>query len=191
MRSGLRIGVCWLFVLGCVGCSSIRVETDWDASVSFERMQRFVWEEPPDVEGASPFADNTLLRKRVRSAIEKALGERGFRQVETTEAADFQVTYSVILEDRLRVRGGATVGVGGYHRYGWGYASMSPDVRNYQESTLIIDVHDPATHDLLWRGWAGGIVGTRDRNRDVKRLDEGVRKILMRFPPDAPEASDS
>jgi hypothetical protein len=107
--------------------------------------------------------------------------------VASREEADLVVTYSVILEERLRVDGVSTgVGYGtGYYRGGYGYIHSNASVRNYQESTLILDLLDPKTEELRWRGWGTGIVGTRDRERHRRqeRMDEGVKAILEKFPP--------
>lgn len=180
------IGSAFLLIL-IGGCQSIRVHTDFDPAISFSSMEQFAWLEPPRVEGASPFADNDLLRKRLRAAIELRLGARGYRLVETPEEADFLATYGVVLEDRIRDDGGLSIGFGGYRRYGYGSVYSGRSIRNYQESTLIIDILDPATEELLWRGWGSGLLGTRDRDRNDRRLEEGIRQILKRFPPEGPD----
>jgi Domain of unknown function (DUF4136) len=185
-----RCGVLGLVVIAMAGCSGIRVSTDFDRSISFENFQRYAWLEPPKVEGASPFADNSLLRKRLRTAVETHMAVRGFRLVENPEDADFLVTYSVDLSDRIRDDGSVSVGVGGYRHYGYGGLYTSGGIRNYQESTLIIDIVDPAAENLLWRGWASGVLGTRDRNRSDERIDAGVKRILDRFPPDPPDPEE-
>lgn len=178
-----------LLLLLTAGCRNIAIHSDFDPTVGFASLQSFTWLEPPAVEGADPFADNTLLRKRLRAAIELALGARGFRRVEDPEEADFLATYSVILEENIRDNGSIGVGsYGGYRRYGFGGVYSSPSIRVYQESTLIIDLLDPQSKDLLWRGWGSGIVGTRDRMRSEERLRDGVRMILDRFPPDPSKA---
>lgn len=179
-----------LCLLLSAGCNTIKVRTDWDHSLEFDGMRRYHWVEPPPVPGASPFADNTLLRKRLRQAIEMKLADRGYRFVDSREAADFLVTYSVVLEERVRVDGVSTGG--GYvgPRYaGFGTVYSSGSVRNYQESTLIIDFLDPATDDLVWRGWGSGVLSTRDRDRGQQRIEDGVRQILAEFPPDPPKPS--
>jgi len=183
---GRNLGILMVLALtiSSMGCGTFRVQTDWDREASFEELQRFQWVEPPKREDANPFADNSLLRKRVRVALEGTLAERGYREVETAGEADFLVTYSVILDERLRVDGVSSSYGGGFGRgtAGYGSAYSTANVRGYQESTLIIDVLDPTTEALLWRGWGMGIVRTRDRNRS--RLDEGVRAILDKFPPE-------
>jgi hypothetical protein len=172
--------------VGLVGCQSFNVRTDWDPAVSFDVFQRYFWIEPPEVEGASPFADNTLLRKRVRFTLEFELKERGFARTQERINADFLVSYSVILDERLKVNGYYAGVGGGYHRGrygGFGTIHSTASIRNYQESTLIIDFLDPNNDDLVWRGWGSGIVRTRDRNARRGRLEKGIRAILEKFPP--------
>ena len=190
-----------LLLVGALGCQTYNVRSDWDPTVPFERLQRYQWLEPPVREGADPFEDNTLLRKRVRFSIEAALAERGYVAVEDASAADFRVTYGVVFDERIRVDGinngfggfggfgvgrrgrrGGRGGVrGGYRYYGGGINTTS--VREYQESTLLIDFLSPEEEVLIWRGWGTGIVQTRDRDRGQDRLDDGVGKILAEFPP--------
>ena len=192
-RTGGVDRACWiglaLLLLWMTGCRNLAIHTDFDPTVGFASFQSFAWLEPPEVENADPFADNTLLRKRLRAAIEFSLGARGYRPVEDPEEADFLATYSVILEENIRDDGSIGIGsYGGYRRYGFGGVYSSPSIRVYQESTLIIDLLDPQSKDLLWRGWGTGIVGTRDRMRSEERLRDGVRRILDRFPPDPAKA---
>ncbi|MCA9505121.1 MAG: DUF4136 domain-containing protein [Spirochaetaceae bacterium] len=178
--------LCGLLVVAA-GCQTFNVRTDWDEETAFGRFQRYAWVEPPEVEGASPFADNDLLRKRLRTTIERVLAERGYRAVTDRAEADFLVTYSVILEERMRVDNvGSTIGTGYYGRpFGWGSVYSTANVRNYQESTLILDLLRPADEALVWRGWGSGIVRTRDRDRGQALLEKGVRAILDEFPPEA------
>lgn len=173
-----------ILAIGLAGCQSFNVRTDWDPGVPFGELQRFFWVEPPEVEGANPFADNTLLRKRLRHGIEAELGKRGFQATEARGEADFLVTYSVILEERLSVnRYSATSGIYRSRYYGFGSIHSTASIRNYQESTLIIDFLDATNDDLIWRGWGTGIVRTRDRDRDQKRLAKGIEAILQKYPP--------
>ena len=178
--STTRILVFWLLILSIPACTTIRVETDWDRQAPLASLATFAWEEPPEPpQSVNPFADNSLLRKRVRQAAEQALQSRGFRLV-PAEEAEFLVTFVVTLEERLRATGSHSGYWGHRPRYG-GYVYSRTDVRSFQDGTLVIDIVDPDSRNLLWRGWARGLVPTADRNRD--RIHEGVRRILRKFPP--------
>lgn len=169
------------------GCRTFNVRSDWDEGVAFEELRRYVWLEPPSSPGADPFADNSLLRKRVRGAIEANLTARGFEAVEAREQADFVVTYGVQLDEKLRVNGGGGFygGFGGFGRWpvGYGTGIGTTDVRNYQEATLIVDFLDPKSDELLWRGWGNGFLQTRDRDRGQERFEAGIKAVLDAYPP--------
>ncbi len=184
-RAGLLL-VLGLAGLVAGGCRTFDVRSDWDETIRFDAMKRFYFEDPPVEPGANPFADNSILRKRVRSAIEAVLAERGFAAASDRAEADFVVTYQVMLEEELRVDG-VTVGtgIGTWQRpYGFGaVGSTTSRIDAYQEATLIVDVLVPENGDLAWRGWGSRMLSTRDRNRSDQRLQEGVRAIFERFPP--------
>jgi hypothetical protein len=168
-----------------LGCRTFDVHSDWDREREFDDVKRFSFMEPAAIPFSDPFADNTLLRKRVRGAIERTLIERGFSFVDEASEADLLVTYHVTLEERLRVDGvSSTSGLGYYDRpLGVGVAQTNASVRPYQESTLIIDFLDPSSRDLVWRGWGTGLLGTRSRDRSPERLEKGLTAILERYPP--------
>lgn len=56
-----------LLVLAVVmaGSQAFMAQAGFDSEVAFESRHRISWVEPPRVEGADPFADHSLLRKRV------------------------------------------------------------------------------------------------------------------------------
>jgi Domain of unknown function (DUF4136) len=185
-RSVRSVRVVLLLLCVLSACRSFNVHSDWDEAVGFEGYQRFFWLEPPVAEGADPFADNSLLRKRIRTAVEANLTARGLVSVEDPANADFLVTYGVLLDEKLNVNSG---GAGAYGSYGYG--GWSPgfgiygrtDVRDYQEATLVVDFLHPESEELVWRGWGSGFIQTRDRERGPERLEAGVNAVLDAFPP--------
>jgi hypothetical protein len=181
--------VALLLLLSLPACRSFNVRSDWDDSVSFSGFARYHFLEPPVVEGADPFADNGLLRKRIRKAVEANLTARGFQAVADPADADFIVTYGVVMDEKLRVTGGGATAIGGYGYGRWpvGFGSVygASDVRDYQEATLIVDFLDPSTRELVWRGWGSGFIQTRDRDRGPALFQKGVDAVLGAFPPKA------
>ena len=178
--------ICLLLSALCLACGTFNVRSDWDPDADFLAMRSFQYAEPPKLDGADSFAENSLIRKRIRNAVETVLAERGYREAGESEAPDFLITYSILLEDEYKVRGSSSTFGTDFGRRGRraGIDSYSGKASPRQESTLLLDVNDPSTGDLFWRGWGVGIVQTRDRARSEERLLEGVRAILARFPPE-------
>ena len=152
---------------------------DFDPDVDFTALRSYAWLARAEPSEANPFADNPLLRKRVREAVEQNLVSRGYLAASQGDA-DFQMTFHVTLEDR-------TVGYGspgwayGHYRYPYGYGGSSFSSRSFQQGTLILDAVSADGSQLLWRGWVSGAVPTSDSDRE--RIALAVREILARFPP--------
>jgi Domain of unknown function (DUF4136) len=72
-----------------------------------------------------------------------------------------------------------------YWRYRWWGPLDYPEITQYTEGTVVIDVIDPKTKDLLWRGQGVASVSD-DPQVYAKELAKTVAKIVDRFPPAAP-----
>lgn len=58
------------------------------------------------------------------------------------------------------------------------------DVKRYREGTLIVDLVDPKTGDLVLRGWSvSDIHRAADPQQEQERIELAVRKILAPYPP--------
>ena len=87
---------------------------------------------------------------------------------------------------------------GPYYRNPWGYACAyrigfgygwlplydSPGGR--LAGTVVIDILDGETHELVWRGSAeGALIDARRSDQSQEEIDEIVREVLKRFPPES------
>jgi Domain of unknown function (DUF4136) len=165
-------------------CSGIRVTTDYDPSADFSDVRSYAWfDQSSGVQGDR--ADVTsLLDRRVRSAVDAELQRKGLARVDKS-AAKVLVTYHLGVETKLDVD---TVNTGyGYGRYGrYGGISTSTTVREYQEGTLLIDVVDPSSKQLVWRGSGQARIRQSSSPEErEKRIGEAVKEILADFPPGA------
>ena len=184
-----------------LACAEVRVKTDFDDGVDFAPLKTFAWIDPPLREearddgpsGADPFTHNTLIDKRVRHEVETWLTGHGYRAAAAGETPDFLVRYELV--SREVERDSPVFVTGGYGRYGYGYGSGVgygySHATTYQEGTLILDVIDPDSERITWRGW--GTSQARDLQIEPERLRKTVAAILQRFPPrpkGAPEPQD-
>ena len=71
----------------------------------------------------------------------------------------------------------------GYRTWMWRREHMQPAPPNtiFREGTVVIDVVDAITLDLLWRG-ATTVEMTGDAEIDVRSLQQAARAIVLRFP---------
>jgi uncharacterized protein DUF4136 len=174
-----------------LACATVRVRTDYDDEVDFTRLQTYAWLDPPlreasrDEGGQSgdPFTENTLVDKRVRDEVGAWLATHSYRAAAKGEEPDFLVRYELVSQPVTRES--PVFVTGGFGHYGSGYGAGSgvgySDSTTYQEGTLILDVIDPATQQIAWRGW--GTSQARDPHMSAERLHESVGAILARFPP--------
>lgn len=176
------------------GCLGVPVRTDHDPDVDFGALESFAWLDPPlreepavaGQESFDPIVYNSLLDQRVRDAVEQALTDRGFRKDDGEP--DFVIRYRVVSRPVTRSYP-VFVGGAGYHHRGVHSHAGVQRTENYLSGTLILDVIDPLTERITWRGWAEA--RTRDGHLDAARVSRYVTGILARFPPPVSEEADA
>jgi hypothetical protein len=171
-----------LVAVALAGCATqVAVSVDHDRSANFAALRTYAWR-PGAMPGVGdPGFDSTLLDMRVRGAVDRVLAAKGYRQATPGTAADFLVGYYAVVRQKTSFQ---TVNRRyGYHlgpRGGW-----SPTyAQDYDQGTLLIDVIDPATMNLLWRGAGTGVVDPdASPEKRERRINEAVDAILAKFPP--------
>ena len=176
-----------LFLLAAGGCSTVRVNSDYDPSYNFSTIHTYGWGFSEAVD--DEFAGNPFLKKRIMASIDTYLQARGYRLAEP-DLADVQVVLQAVVKEKMRVTDWG--GPHGYYRDPWydpwwggGAYGGRVDVSYYQEGTLVIDMVDSSTKTMIWRGVGTGIVGQyADQDKQRAAIDKYVREILDQFPPD-------
>ncbi len=197
-------------VLILAGCASLQVRTDYDQGAFFAPLRTYDWAGGEVDAGNNPAVNNPLLGKHIRGAVEGELDRRGYRQV-TSGAPDFRIAYRVVAQERERFFGsgyGGSYGYGrsyypgrygfrffggrhfnpygyrGYSGAGYGYGGAGR-VREYLRSTLVLDITDFETGEVIWRGWARKSLDLDPRPEKVRMyVDEAVAEMLADFPPE-------
>lgn len=67
--------------------------------------------------------------------------------------------------------------------YGYGWLPLYDAPGGRLAGTLVIDILDAETHELLWRGSAEGALIDRRSDQSQEEIDAIVREVLERFPP--------
>jgi hypothetical protein len=72
---------------------------------------------------------------------------------------------------------------GGWRWRGFGnFGESTTTEQDYQEGTLVIDLYDGKTKQLVWRGSTESVLSDK-AEKNEKNLDKGVNKMFKNFPP--------
>jgi hypothetical protein len=173
-RAIILIGV---LVLTLCGCSQIRVRSDFDPGADFSQLRTYAWLPGMDATN-DPRLDTKLLDRRVRESVDRHLAAKGYRKVDT--APSFHVAYHVYVNRQTQ---SFHEPIGPYG-YSWWGARGPVNSYQYDEGSLLVDVIDPGTNVLMWRGAATAIIDPRASVKErEERVDKAVASLLEKFPP--------
>jgi hypothetical protein len=185
-------GIFMLLILLFIGCSSLKVATDFDPSQDFSKYKTYRWATTKEVNPNDALAKAPLIKKRVITGIDLALQEKGFVLANEDQEPDFVVMTHAGTKEKMQVY---NTGGYGYGRYGgwydpwWGPYGGSTQVSYYEEGSLVIDIVDWTEKELSWRGIGTGIIkeGPSDKEEAQEEINIIVSKILADFPPGGPQ----
>ena len=172
-----------LFLSACATQSNY----DYLASADFGKYKSYAWVTVDKESKESQRAKNPLVDKRIIEAIDNALGAKGLRKV--SDNPDTLVNYhvSVSAQEQQQPRGRVSIGTSRYGHgssVGFGVSMPVGGTRTYKEGTLVIDLLDAKSKDLLWQGWGARTVSQdTDPERLSALINEVVAEILANYPP--------
>jgi hypothetical protein len=169
-----------------VGSGSALASTHSDYTKSFplQTLKTFAFKDQRRI-SRDPLANNAIWANDVKDAIRRDLTEHGM--VESASGTpDFFVAFYVGLRDRYDmsyIDYGMPLFHRGFRSAWWGWpAGYDVWAVPYTQSTLIVDVIDAHTNQLVWRGYD---VDTLNTNHPDKTLSKAVGDVVSRFSHDA------
>ena len=168
-----------LFTLSlCASSASAqKVEVDFDRNVDFTKFKTYAWRRHPVME-ADPELRQSVGAEIARMGVSSALLDRGFLPADVG-TPDFYVTGFGTRANKSEVTGS----VGGWYSSSayWAQGWETVMVRNFVEGTLVIDIVDGETNELVWRAYCKGVV--RDPRKRDKVINKALEKAFKKFPP--------
>ena len=174
----------------CASAVQVRTALSPDASLTGLRTFRVEQTPKPKIANAQSNSDpmlvNSISNRALRSDLQQGFEKLGYAVNDSTP--DFCVAYYASTNQQLDITGWDY----GYpfrpRRWaGWGFyqprfgAAFDPMVTQYTQGTVIVDVFDPKTKDLLWRGQ--GVAAVSDNQEQyTQELQTTVGAILAKFP---------
>lgn len=178
--------------LVAVSCSTLTVNHRHDETEDFTRFRSYAWMPKAKASGTIPFDEPTVDR-RVKRSVEEQLHFKGFRKTSAANA-DFLIGYQVALDRQLSANDVAT-------NYDFNENKTDPNligtvqtdnstrpltyVRTYEQGTLVLNVADAKSKELVWWSSAQAEVSASD-SAEVrkKRINKAISQMLKEFPPE-------
>jgi len=180
----------------CAPGISVRTALSPDASLHGLRTFRVLPTPKPKIAGVAastndPMLVNSISNRALRSDLAQEFAGLGY--VPTDSNPDFCIAYYASTNQKLDL----TYWDYGYawqphwwggwgRRWGRGWGGDwgmqgGPVVTQYTEGTVIVDVFDPKTKDLLWRGQGVAAVSNNEQQYE-QELKKTVEAIVDKFP---------
>jgi hypothetical protein len=156
-------------LLAAGGAWAQKVTIEFDQAIDFSRYKTFAIRDG-QLNSRNPALNSELVKKRLSADIERNLEARGLMKV--TGPSDLNVRYRFGSAPRTELEA-----------YPAGWRGLGTRIVRvpYAEGTLVIDLRDPTTRSLVWRGIA------REEKSDATKiegkLEDMVKKPLEKYPP--------
>jgi hypothetical protein len=146
--------------------SGVVSSVEYDHQVDFSRYKTWSWHE------GGTAAMNPVTDKAIRDAIEKTLAARGLSRVDS--GATVFIVYHASRTTQIESVTSKP-----------GSPAPPSGILYFQKGALVVDLIDPASGKVVWRGQAAGVL--RYGPKEIAaQVDAAIAELLGGFPPSAP-----
>lgn len=185
MKNLIKINLLLLMLCLTAVQTMAQVKSDYDKEADFTKIKSYSfagWEKESDK------SINDIDKKRILSALKSEFDARGLTLVE--EGGDAVVTLFISVDQKTSTTAYTNynngMGYGGRWGYGYGYgyggtATTTYSETDYNEGTLVLDLYDVESKDLIWQGVITAVVKSKPKKRE-KDINKKVAKLMRTFP---------
>jgi hypothetical protein len=182
MKATTRVTIYGAFLVVLLGSAfGQHIQTDFDHQANFSQYKTYSWQEIKPA--------NSLWDARIKNAVDAQLSAKGWAQVNSggdvaivaIKTTQTQRTLHTFYDNYGDFGGGwgwRGFGGGGFG----GFGESDTTEQDYKEGTLVIDMFDARTKQLIWRGSAEDMLSNK-AEKNEKNLEKGVAKMFKDFPP--------
>jgi Domain of unknown function (DUF4136) len=159
------------------GCSTQEVQSPPLTSDNLGHRSSFGFVPQLNQEAAAAVSNAPFWQNRIEASIASVLKQKGYRLTPVARKADLLVAFHVVLRKgeyvtifdnysgyKLPAAKAASAGIA---------RLAAPPNGQAQIGTLVIDIIDPGSKSIIWRGW-----GRADVNRTPAQTEELIQKIV-------------
>jgi len=169
---GIGIGFALLLAVCNVGAAQT-VTTNSMPGANFAKYHTYKWVRVP---GAK--YPNQILDAQIKAAVDAQLSAKGLTKT-NGDTADLYIDYQISVSQQTQWN---AYGMGGGYRWGGGMATATSST--IDTGTLVLDMYDPATKQLVWTGRATKTINPgNSQEKRQKNLNKAMQKLLKNFPP--------
>lgn len=159
-----------------------QVTSDYDKTVDFTKYKTY------SIAGWQADSDkilNKFDKERILNALKAEFASRGLEYTE--DKGDAIVILYINVEDKQTTTAYSNYMGGMGYRGGWGYGmgmgnvSTTYSEQDYQQGTLVVDMYDQQTKELVWEGVIQTVVQEKPEKRE-KTIPKKVKKLMVPFP---------
>ncbi|MGB2668607.1 MAG: DUF4136 domain-containing protein [Candidatus Acidiferrum sp.] len=162
-----------LALLACTLVSAQDVSTNSMPGIDFSKYHTYKW---VTVEGAT--YPNQIVDAQIKQSVDNQLAAKGLTKTDA-DTANLYIGYQVSLNEEKQWN---AYGMGGGLRWGGGMATAQQST--IAIGTLVLDMYDPTTKQLVWTGRASKTLdSSANQQKKQKNLDKAMQKLLKNFPP--------
>jgi hypothetical protein len=155
-----------------LACSSMTTAVDYDHTINWSQFHTFAL-----AEGTKDPV--TFTQKRIEDGITSQLTSKGWTVA--TSNPDILVYSHVVLSSEKQWN---ATSMGGFGYRGWGGMGggmATATQTNIPIGTIIVDMVNPKTHEMVWRGTAQDQVSGTGADRG--QIDQAMQQLFKNFPP--------
>ena len=149
-----------------------KTTTDYDHNINFANYKTYSW--------GKVETQNSIWDQRVKDAVDSQLAAKGWTQVPSGGDAVVNAFGKTRQEHTLNTF------YDGFPGWGWGGfgdGTATTTVDTYKVGTLVVDLFDANTKNLIWRGVASDTLSS-SAEKNTKKLDSDVHDLFKHFPPE-------
>lgn len=155
--------------------SAQQVKTDYDRSANFGQYKTYSWEQVK--------TKDALDVDRIKNAVNATLAAKGWTQVDSGGDVSIVAIEMTRNQQTLNTFYNGFGGGWGWRRFGGvGFGQATTTTETYKVGTVVVDLFDTKTKQLIWRGTSSGTL-SNNSEKNIKNLDKGVEKMFKQFPP--------
>jgi hypothetical protein len=135
----------------------------------FSKYRTYKW---VNVGGPRP---DQIMDAQIKQSVDSQMASRGMTKTDS-DKADLYIGYQSAVEQETQWD------AWGSRSFGMGMGSWTSSTISV--GTLVLDMYDPGTKQLVWTGRATKTIDpSSNHEKNIKKLDKAIAKLLKNYPP--------